>query len=194
MKCKHHAWRRFFCAGVTLVELLVGLILVGVLFVLAMPTWSSTLERMRLSKATNDLLSHITLARTESIRTGQRVVICKGDEALGCRTDATDWGSGWIVFVDSDRNGLWDSTVPQERLISSSLGARSLRIFGNAHVRDYVAYSPQGYSRTHTGALQIGTMTLCLNGKSRSSANRIVISRSGRARVESLGSFDCPSS
>jgi len=194
MHCKHDAERQFFCAGITLVELLVSLTIVGVLLVLSMPTWSSTLERMRLAKATNDLLSHITLARTESIRTGQRVVVCKGDDELGCRTGTPDWGGGWIVFVDSNRNGVWNSSDSQERLVSSSRGARNVRVFGNTHVRDYVAYSPQGYSRTHTGAFQVGTITLCLTGRSQSTANRIVISRSGRARVERLSALDCPAS
>jgi len=194
MDCKQPASRRRTFTGMTLVEALVGITVIGVLLALSAPALSSTLERMRLAKATNDLLGDIVLARTESIRTGQRVVVCKGRLDVGCLTGATDWNGGWIVFIDRNRNGARDLTDAGEILIGSGRASSNVRIFGNTHVRDFVAYSPQGFARTHTGALQLGTITLCLNGRSQSSANRIIISRSGRARVEEVNALACSAS
>lgn len=192
MHSPHAVLRACAFSGITLVETMVTLTIVATLLALSVPTFSSSLQRVRLASTTNDLLTDMAMARTASIQTGQRVLICKGTPIAGCQTGTSGWHSGWLVFIDRNRNGIWDASDPTETLIGTGKGDKQHHIYGNTHVRDYVAYTAQGYTRTHSGALQVGTITVCLNGQSQSAANRIVISRSGRARIERLDAFDCP--
>ena len=68
--CPSVAWRlpdRRAQSGVTLIEVLVGLVLLVVLGVLAVPSWQSFQERQRLKAATETLASSLNLARSEAL-------------------------------------------------------------------------------------------------------------------------------
>lgn len=54
-------------AGVTLIEVLVGLVILVVLGVLALPSWAEFQERQRLKAAAETLASSLNLARSEAL-------------------------------------------------------------------------------------------------------------------------------
>ena len=178
--------------GVTLIEMLFATAVLGILLSIALPSFASLMERFRLESSANSLVSALALARLEAIRSGQRVTLCKGTTETGCQPGLHGWHVGWLVFTDANRNGLFDPDDHRERLIATFPGDDRLRIQGNAHVRDYISYTPQGHSRTVGGALQVGTIRLCTVGRRGGDAIEVVISRSGRARTEKIQGFDCP--
>ena len=57
-------------AGFTLIELLVVVVVVGIGFSLAVPSFQGMLARNRIATQTNDLLLAISLARSEASRVG----------------------------------------------------------------------------------------------------------------------------
>ena len=99
-------------SGFTLLELMVVLAIVAILATLAAPSFSQLIKSSAISSAVNIFMSDMRYARSESIRRGGRVVLCRRDapEALapGCSSGSgageKGWVSGWIVFFDTDND------------------------------------------------------------------------------------------
>ncbi|MFN4325463.1 MAG: GspH/FimT family pseudopilin [Azonexus sp.] len=95
-----------FESGVTLVELMITLAVLGVLLAIAVPSFNALIASSRVSASTNELLAAMAQSRSEAIRRGQRVVLCIQDpNNPGQCTNAGSWEQGWMAFVDLDRNG-----------------------------------------------------------------------------------------
>lgn len=103
--------------GVTLVELMIALVLLSILVAIAAPNLKEFSERNRVTAATNQMLSYLSLARSEAAKRNYNVVLCiRNTEGTGCDTGATDYSQGVLIFVDyADRtntaNNTYDGTT-----------------------------------------------------------------------------------
>jgi len=94
--------------GFTLLELLVAVVIVAILLTIAVPNFGSFISKSRVDSAKNKLVSSVAEARSEAIRAGSRVVICRknsgADTCNGSSTSAgnADWSEGWVIFRDDD--------------------------------------------------------------------------------------------
>lgn len=101
--------------GVTLIELLVVLLIVALLAKLAISSYSNLIHSMRIYTATSELHSSLLYARSESIKHGTSVVICRSSTAESldpkCDDNNSDentnsgWGDGWIIYQDLNGDG-----------------------------------------------------------------------------------------
>jgi type IV fimbrial biogenesis protein FimT len=91
--------------GVTLIELMVALSVLGVLLAIGVPAYTSITRANQISAQSNNLLQSFTLARSEALKRGIRVSVCpiKDDDTTTCQT-AADWAGGWMVFEDDFGN------------------------------------------------------------------------------------------
>jgi type IV fimbrial biogenesis protein FimT len=91
--------------GVTLLELMVTLSVLGVLLAIGVPAYTNMTRANQISAQSNNLLQSFTLARSEALKRGLRVSVCpiKNDDTSACQT-AADWASGWMVFEDDFGN------------------------------------------------------------------------------------------
>lgn len=167
-------------AGVTLVELLVTLALLGVLLGIGAPAFGNLIQDSRLVTATNGLIAALHFTRSEAVRLNTRVTLCNSDDGVYCAGEG-GWEQGWIVFVDVHGTGTREADDPL--LAVESGRADGITITGNTPVQRYVSYVGLGSTRSATGGLQMGTITLCADELGR----QIVISRTGRARVQKGG-------
>ena len=95
--------------GLSLVELLVSLALMGLLGLLAAPGFSVLVQRYKADLAASQMVAALNLARTEAIRRGGGVVVQRLEDAACARPDSLqDWSCGWVVFADRDGNGLFN--------------------------------------------------------------------------------------
>ncbi len=112
--------------GFTLVELLVTIAVMSILAVAAAPGLQGFVADGRLSSASVSLRSAIELARSEAMTSGRRAAVCRSanptdaaprcsDSTVGNR-GATDWGTGWIVYVKGDPDTT-DAFAPGDRLV-----------------------------------------------------------------------------
>ncbi len=88
-------------AGVTLLELMAVVAIVGILMGIGVTSYKSITVSYRMSGEINGLLGDMQYARSEAIKQGQNVVICVAPPtANDCAANNTNWNQGWIVFVD----------------------------------------------------------------------------------------------
>jgi type IV fimbrial biogenesis protein FimT len=101
MPCHHEA-------GWTLLELLVGVALVGVLVGVAAPSFTDVLARVRAKSAARQLIQALHLARVEGLRRGGGVLLVRGmDESCPPESPAV-WSCGWSVVADLNHNRQFD--------------------------------------------------------------------------------------
>ena len=75
---------RLHGGGFTLIELAITLVVAAILIVWAVPGMQAFINRTTLTSSTNDWVGVINFARSEAIKRGQRVTICRRPASLGC--------------------------------------------------------------------------------------------------------------
>lgn len=101
--------------GFTVIELLVVVTIVGVLAAIAAPSLRTLIITNQVRTTTSDLLNDIAVARSESAKRSQRVVMCASTNMSTCSGSA--WGGGWISFVDSNNNLQRDTAGTPEEIL-----------------------------------------------------------------------------
>lgn len=151
-----------FQNGFGLIELLIGLVLIGILTSFAVPAFASMLEAQQRREAAAQLAHSLRSARNEALLRSQPVWV----EAI-----ADDWSRGWRVQLEGDQD-------EQSLLIERSRNGKP-RIVGNSKVTTRMGFSAQGTP------LQIGngTLSMCLRDQARSHY-QVIVAGNGRVRVE----------
>ncbi len=191
---------RRHAGGVTLIEALLVLALLAILAALAAPALGQMVAQQRLQTTAAELAGALALTRSEAIKQGQRMVLCRaGPEPppnQRCATNsnainapAHQWTAGWLLFADLNGNAQREDGETLLRV--GSAAPMGVLVRGNAPVARYVSYMPKGHTLLVTGAFQAGTLTLCRAGLSPSPAVQIVISRNGRPRQQQAVVANC---
>lgn len=92
--------------GFTLIEVMVSLAVLGVLIAIAIPSFSNTIKRYRISEIRDELTASLQMARSEAIRRGVQIIVARN--TINCvfdMPDSQDWHCGWRLVVDSNNNG-----------------------------------------------------------------------------------------
>lgn len=122
--------------GFTLIELLITVAIAAILMGLAAPSFKRTIQSTTISSGVNTFLADLRFARSEAIRLGGNVVMCRSDApeaaapacgaALGSGPDGNGWVSGWIIFHDLDNNGARAATDPLLRIQAANTSIDSI--------------------------------------------------------------------
>jgi type IV fimbrial biogenesis protein FimT len=168
-------------AAFTVVELVVGLAVAALLAAMAVPAFHDWLSAYQLANHARHLAETMTRARTEAIRRGHRVNLCKSADQRRC-ADQGRWDAGFVLFVDVNHDGRVDADEPL--LGIEGRAPNGITIEANRPLDDYVSYTSLGHARMLNGALQMGTFTVCRSGQR---ALRVVLANSGRVRTERTG-------
>jgi type IV fimbrial biogenesis protein FimT len=95
--------------GFNLLELMVGITVLGVLLGLGVPSFTQMIRNNRLVEQSNSMVTALNYARSEALKRGFRVSACPG--AGSACSGGTDWNAGVLVFTDdSGTIGTRDST------------------------------------------------------------------------------------
>lgn len=95
--------------GLTLIELMIVLALVGVLLGIAVPVFRDLSVTANFNRSSETLAKALGLARNEAISRGQMVSACalNPNTPTLCSTAQNNWTDGWLVFVDPEADGLF---------------------------------------------------------------------------------------
>lgn len=161
--------------GFSLVELMVTIIVLGILVALAAPSFETFLTNARLSSVTNELLTDLALARTESARINRRVTVCASANASSCASSSTtDWSSGWIIFSDGNSNFTVDSTNGDEILkVKPALSTGLTLVTSTFPSTGQFQFRPSGAVSNE------GRFVLCKSGLTGNYGRRIQVTGSG---------------
>lgn len=167
--------------GFTLVEIMIALAVLSILGVIAVPSFSNLMSDSMRANAVNSFIHTVFLARSEAIKRGEMVSICKSSNGADCAPGNSGWDAGWITFVNSDRD---DPPVrdDDETLLQVQEGWQQGRITSNRP-----AYS----FRPHTQGVVNGTLVFC-DHRGRTAARAVIISHTGRPRVAQRDSSNRP--
>ena len=193
--------------GFNLIELVITISLMAILTVLAVPGFESISNINRLSGTSNEFLTTLQVARSESIRRGVRVVVCRSNNpdsgaSASCSTTTGNW-SGWIVFVDDGaatpanaKNGTRDTGETLVRV--GSAGAPILIVPSTAvsSASQRIIFRPDGLARTEANGLLAAQMRVCVaTGNPSENARDVSISFGSRTLVtktNAAGACDAP--
>lgn len=157
--------------------------ILGIALATGVPALAAMIDGMKVRTASYAFIGSMQLARTEAMRRGSRVAMCKSRDGSGCTADG-GWQQGWLVFHDPNRNGRPDDG---EAVIERHPGYPGKLVFtGNQPTAQIITYSPLGPPRTVVGALLAGTLTVCNRSADPVQARQIVISRTGRVRMQEV--------
>ena len=76
--------------GFTLIELMITVVIAAILGALAAPSFSSFSARQRIKTASSDLVSHLTLSRSEAIKQN-------GNVTMTSASASNSWSDGWTI-------------------------------------------------------------------------------------------------
>ena len=151
---------RLRISGFTLIELMIGLVVLVVLIAIGVPGMQSMIHSSRLSSAANEVSGALQVARAEALRRNRTVVLCRSDNLTDCASG--DVWTGWLVFVDADNDGVVDSgeEILKTGTIDAPLVMRaSNAISSRGHI---VGFLPNGLARgANEDALLNATLSLC---------------------------------
>ena len=166
--------------GFTLIELMVVLAIFAILVTLAAPSLKRLIQTTTMSSAVNTFLSDMRYARSEAIRRGGGVAMCRSNnpEAANakCGTGSTvGWEGGWIIFLNLDNGVTRTAAEPLLRVQGPITGVNT--ISGGTTLFKFTA----------TGRLNLGGATQFQFGSAPAYANdvqRIIcVNVGGRARI-----------
>jgi type IV fimbrial biogenesis protein FimT len=107
MQMKHDVALPRGCRGFTLIETLMVVALLAVIAVMAAPSLVAWHVRDQVDARARALLSTLSYARSEAVRRGARVTVCRVDSARrclasgqACSAGVADWSCGWAVMVE----------------------------------------------------------------------------------------------
>lgn len=175
--------------GFTLVELVTTLAVAAILLSLAVPSFGTFVKNNRLITQENDFVTAVNLARSEAIRRGNRVTLCKSSDQTSC-AGSGGWDQGWIVFVDVNDDGVVTNPATNVLRVHDALTG-NLTLNGDAALASYVSYVSTGATREIGGgisATQSGVMVLCDDRGFVAEAKAIQISATGRVSTASATS------
>lgn len=170
--------RSCLAAGLTLIELLVGLS-IGVSVLALSAPMANMLRENKAQSISYEFTAALNFARSEAIKRGNPVTICRTISGFRCEGESDingqkDWSKGWIVFSDINGNGQVNSTQDEILRVRQALG-EGYTLRSNAKVR--VTYKPIGVSPGF-----MDSWTVCTPGNNDSLAKGIIVAYTGRVR------------
>lgn len=166
-------------SGLTLIELVTTIALVGILLGMAVPSFSYVIQQNAMVSHSNELVSSINLARSEAVKRGVPVKL----KAKGA-TATDEWGAGWIVWIDSNNDDSPDSGEPTLKEVAALEGAITLNSQGNSSLYRFLADG----SFASAGA-STDTLDVCDTRETGEKGRRLRIELSGHVSISNL---TCP--
>ena len=130
--------------GLTLIELLVTLVIMGILSMLVIPSFSLLLAKRAVRAAASDVASDLRLARSEAVKRSNFVTVCRSTDAATC-AGAGSWHTGWVVFLDRNGNGAIDGADDTVLRVHQELsGIQSMGNTDLALTKAVLTFRPNG--------------------------------------------------
>ncbi|MEQ9465428.1 MAG: GspH/FimT family pseudopilin [Haliea sp.] len=164
--------------GLTLVELMLVVALLGILAVVAVPGFQSLQQKTLMRAEATRLLTALNLARSEAVRRNIPVSLCPSSYAVSASLDCHgDYSAGWIVFSNPGRS----PEVSAGSLLQAYLPLHSqLQLSNRSGTRladELITFMPDGSAGRNR------TLMLCSRVRPQLASWSLVMNIVGRSRL-----------
>lgn len=160
--------------GLTLLELLIGLILISLLISTGVPGLSRLIHSHRAESAYQELFSLVQFARIHSVTYHTQVILCPSSNQNHCDGN---WNNDLMIFVDLNHDEQRNDDEVILRVLENDDDEHSHLSWQASGSTRYLRYKEDG-----TTANQNGRLTFCLTQGEQVYARQIIMYRTGRAR------------
>lgn len=112
--------------GFSLVEALVGIVLLGILASLAAPSFRTALNQQRIAGVRSELLTSMQLARMEALRRNATVTLLRRADCNTPLLESDDWHCGWYLVSGARSSG--GSAVEDTEILQTFSVPNGLRL------------------------------------------------------------------
>jgi len=169
--------------GFTLVEMLVVVLAMGIVVAMALPSFTSMLERNRTLAFFHQLTASLSLARMSAVRMNEPVTLCPSRDGRRCREDRA-WEDGWIAYRDPGRSV--QPADPGDILQHVAAPAGGLMLARSSIGRHRIRFLPAGWSSGSNLSIRICSQ------RTRQLLGAVVVNNAGRPRTERPKSPEAP--
>lgn len=147
-----HSYRRWSARsrGFTLVELAVTLAVMGIIAVIAVPSFNNLIRSNRLTSSANEMVALLQTARSAAISNRVSAVVCPSTDGSTCAAAA---GSRWIAR--QTKAGV--TTVLRDSALAQGITASTSSNLSGAS--NQLTFTPAGFSRAGTNSS--GSIGVC---------------------------------
>jgi len=157
--------------GFTLLELIITMTIAGILIAVAAPSFSSLILNNRLIAQNNGLLTALSLGKSEALKRGLSVTLCKRNTAgTACNTTGS-WQDGWLLFADQNNIGVIDTNDTIIRIYDVLSAGTTL-----SYELNQVTFNSLGFAENQNGSFKF-----CDN-RGASYARGLIIANTGQLR------------
>lgn len=165
--------------GFTLIELMITISVAAILIAVAVPGFGSLLSNNRISSSVSAFNQTLNLARSEAVRRGTVVSVCRSNDQTTCTN--TPWDRGWLVWADPNNNRILDNAEVTIRV----QGALSTTIsMVQAPAPDPFSYNPNGFLNIAPG--NVLTFNVCDNTRNGETGRQIRVPAVGKNSSSNL--------
>ena len=132
--------------GFTLIELMVTLSVAAILIAVAVPSFGSLISNNRISSSVSAFNQTLNLARSEAVRRGTVVSVCRSSDQITCTN--TPWDRGWLVWVDPDNDRVLGNAEVTIRVQGALSGVITMV---QAPAVAPFSYNPNGFLNINPG-------------------------------------------
>ena len=163
--------------GMTLVEIMMVIGIIGITLTLGVPSMVSMVDDMRLSSSANDYLGFLNLARSEAGKRGLRITVCASSDFINCSAPASqNWAVGALAFMDTNSDGVVNNSEAVVRVLDAmppgvTVIAATATVGANNGFFRYIASG---------SADSVRSFVICKTGRA---ARNVSVSLPGRASV-----------
>ena len=175
---------------------MVVLAIAAILVTLSAPFFTGLIHSTNMSSSINTFLADMRYARSEAIRRGGWVVMCRSNNpeaALPACVSSTDavgngWVSGWIVFHDINNDGGLTTTQPLLRMQAPNTALNSiLESTGNSSTKFRFTATGRLTDLTSDATLNFGAAPVFSTINQRT----VCVGLGGHARIAGIGATPC---
>jgi type IV fimbrial biogenesis protein FimT len=166
--------------GITLLELCMALALLAVFCLLALPSFSATVSRVRADTLRMTLVSVFNSARSTAITRNAPVAVCPSEDG---RTCGHDWSQGWLIHRD---RGTRTPSPAEEDIFQYREGYRDATVRATTS-QGRLRLRCQGDGRSGGSP---STVDICAGG---GLSGQVIVNNVGRTRALRIRDItDCP--
>jgi len=149
--------------GVSLIEILVTLAIVAIVMSFALPTMKDVFDHSELRATSNKLMYALETARSEAIKRTSTVTVCPSKNSQAATPACGgDYQDGWIVYVDRDQNGAFNTS--EHIVLQAEPLSTAFVVSPDAVLKERVSFGLSGASTNPVGMPISGDIVIRYKG------------------------------